>query len=623
MKAESITNDPLTDRGHARLARLTAAKKEELQFAWEQIQRTRDQIVEIDRSVSILHNTINHTRHAVDVLEKSRQSLAAITNSITGLDLVSNTIAASKNGHPAPEICQTAARLVGSINSAEELADQGRKWIVKGNQLKEVIFNLELELREWNFELAFHRGHLAHIEAYYASVEDVLNGAKVLLSPVRIVPPEIWVKIFEYWIKDRDLATTHLSLPSPLVLGHVCSKWRQIVHGTPKLWKRCDLYPFTWWPQSLLNIFMQSRRAGGGNNAIRYHFLAENLPTWSIQARQSSQTGRAYVGPRFGRTRRLVQVPADEMLHISSVHFKVTSQLSFDNYSHLPLANFHNVVIRGNSTDLGGELASFIKMLSSVEELKMEDVWFTGATSISMPHLRRLAFHFDQFNPSDISILLHANLEELIIRHNGTNTISFGSGFVPPLPDLRHLGVTPHDYSMIERLMTPNLKHVTLYPTEEPTVDATEVQQSPSSPQSNSPPTVVDYLIKALVPKLHTVEEVTFTEWKSRFTDMGCVSTLERLLGVPSSLHHVIFNRCHLDGPALISCLAKANGEKVDIEEILTSEERYPRDIDAPSVSTSLRFKSLGELTLSSCTGITRDECDILASTVGKLNIYL
>lgn len=27
MKAESITNDPLTDRGHARLARLTAAKK--------------------------------------------------------------------------------------------------------------------------------------------------------------------------------------------------------------------------------------------------------------------------------------------------------------------------------------------------------------------------------------------------------------------------------------------------------------------------------------------------------------------------------------------------------------------------------------------------------------------
>lgn len=62
-----------------------------------------------------------------------------------------------------------------------------------------------------------------------------VEGHKGLLSPVRRLVPEILQEIFYHC-----LPTAHNSVlstkQSPLLLGQVCSQWRQIAYSTPKLW---------------------------------------------------------------------------------------------------------------------------------------------------------------------------------------------------------------------------------------------------------------------------------------------------------------------------------------------------------------------------------------------------
>nr|GAT51431.1 predicted protein [Mycena chlorophos] len=60
-----------------------------------------------------------------------------------------------------------------------------------------------------------------------------------IVSSVRCIPPEILSHIFLLATPSNDTNTTaHCSNgPSLLRLSHICSRWRSIAHGTPKLWR--------------------------------------------------------------------------------------------------------------------------------------------------------------------------------------------------------------------------------------------------------------------------------------------------------------------------------------------------------------------------------------------------
>ena len=61
-----------------------------------------------------------------------------------------------------------------------------------------------------------------------------------MLSHTRLFPYELLTEIF-LKVVEPSYPTRELPLPPPLLLGQVCSTWRLVAHGTPKLWTRFSL----------------------------------------------------------------------------------------------------------------------------------------------------------------------------------------------------------------------------------------------------------------------------------------------------------------------------------------------------------------------------------------------
>ncbi|SJL16921.1 uncharacterized protein ARMOST_20453 [Armillaria ostoyae] len=87
------------------------------------------------------------------------------------------------------------------------------------------IVNLEKELQD--------------IEPLFLQIRDRRNkllkdlgDCKALLAPVRTLPPETLLHIFELASSDND------PLGAPWILGHVCSFWRSLSRSCPSLWTR-------------------------------------------------------------------------------------------------------------------------------------------------------------------------------------------------------------------------------------------------------------------------------------------------------------------------------------------------------------------------------------------------
>jgi hypothetical protein len=59
-----------------------------------------------------------------------------------------------------------------------------------------------------------------------------------VLSHTRLLPCELLTEIFLHYRKVAEHSYPIPKLPAPLLLGQICSTWRHVVHGTPKLWTK-------------------------------------------------------------------------------------------------------------------------------------------------------------------------------------------------------------------------------------------------------------------------------------------------------------------------------------------------------------------------------------------------
>ncbi|KAF8880432.1 hypothetical protein BD779DRAFT_1675946 [Infundibulicybe gibba] len=62
----------------------------------------------------------------------------------------------------------------------------------------------------------------------------LINAHKAVISPLRSFPPELLAEIFARFVGMMDYDLT----PVPLMLMGVCSQWRKIVLGIPRLWTK-------------------------------------------------------------------------------------------------------------------------------------------------------------------------------------------------------------------------------------------------------------------------------------------------------------------------------------------------------------------------------------------------
>ncbi|KIM41499.1 hypothetical protein M413DRAFT_149674 [Hebeloma cylindrosporum] len=68
-------------------------------------------------------------------------------------------------------------------------------------------------------------------------IREVINDHKVILSPVRRLPPDVLHEIFFHCMPtDRNPVMKHSE--SPLLLTRICSSWRAIALSSPRIWSK-------------------------------------------------------------------------------------------------------------------------------------------------------------------------------------------------------------------------------------------------------------------------------------------------------------------------------------------------------------------------------------------------
>ncbi|KAJ6498193.1 hypothetical protein DFH09DRAFT_877721, partial [Mycena vulgaris] len=106
------------------------------------------------------------------------------------------------------------------------------------------------------------RAELAKAEADQNILKDYYEDVRSLFAPIRRLPSEILTQIFEESegpVQDPDAVGPVLdsnSLESDmarlarqplLTLSQVCTRWHEIVLGTPSFWDTIELYSMNFW----------------------------------------------------------------------------------------------------------------------------------------------------------------------------------------------------------------------------------------------------------------------------------------------------------------------------------------------------------------------------------------
>ncbi|KAJ6542869.1 hypothetical protein B0H19DRAFT_885237, partial [Mycena capillaripes] len=92
------------------------------------------------------------------------------------------------------------------------------------------------ELQRYENEIPRLRAQLARAEADYDALKQHYSDVHSLLAPIRRLPSEILVQIFEECEGPPQNQMAHLAQKPLLVVSQVCARWHEIVLGTPTFW---------------------------------------------------------------------------------------------------------------------------------------------------------------------------------------------------------------------------------------------------------------------------------------------------------------------------------------------------------------------------------------------------
>lgn len=136
------------------------------------------------------------------------------------------------------------ALLEKSLKLAEETKALVAEYQAQDEALSQREKTLREQLKDIKSQKKWLHGMLEEAESSLEHIEENVHYLKCALSPMRTMPPEILLLIFEYVILHGEnyiiegFQTWTLidDFPTPVLLGSVCSRWYHIVKQNTKLW---------------------------------------------------------------------------------------------------------------------------------------------------------------------------------------------------------------------------------------------------------------------------------------------------------------------------------------------------------------------------------------------------
>lgn len=113
-----------------------------------------------------------------------------------------------------------------------------------------------MQLSVVNEELDRARAEVSRVESKHAEIMRIIQQLEALRSPIRRMPTEIMAKVFDHCVGDDAIQKLD-PLRAPMLLGQVCSAWKDLVFSLPHLWRNLKV-EFPSETQNWENV-MQSR----------------------------------------------------------------------------------------------------------------------------------------------------------------------------------------------------------------------------------------------------------------------------------------------------------------------------------------------------------------------------
>ncbi|EKM77641.1 hypothetical protein AGABI1DRAFT_61772, partial [Agaricus bisporus var. burnettii JB137-S8] len=101
--------------------------------------------------------------------------------------------------------------------------------------IKELLVEPYQRLKDISGEIGDIESQLERLLKEKGDLDDQLKAHKALLSPARRLSPNVIQKIFLYCLPSEHNPVMS-SREAPLLLGRICSQWRDIALATPQLW---------------------------------------------------------------------------------------------------------------------------------------------------------------------------------------------------------------------------------------------------------------------------------------------------------------------------------------------------------------------------------------------------
>ncbi|KAK0185213.1 hypothetical protein F5146DRAFT_198914 [Armillaria mellea] len=99
-----------------------------------------------------------------------------------------------------------------------------------------ILQDMSDEMTRLNSEMERVQSLMEEIEKERELLQARIKRYTALISPVRRLPPEILMEIFDL-VLSSDQWSLFLRLnEGPWLLGRICSQWRQVINSTPRLW---------------------------------------------------------------------------------------------------------------------------------------------------------------------------------------------------------------------------------------------------------------------------------------------------------------------------------------------------------------------------------------------------
>lgn len=223
--------------GRTRLLKLQATQKQHYENMNQMVASDRSTISTSESAIKAIEQGIRQAQTAVATyganLDATRESIQRIQS----LRITKLTSESPSTEHGYRDILRRLTTLADSGSSRELSTLQSQKEELKTliSLMESMVSSLNRDLSDWRVELALCQQSLSTNLKPREETKKRLEDIKALLSPIKLVPTEIWVSIFQLAHDQSSRSQATKSSSIAMSVSQVCKEWRAIALDYPHI----------------------------------------------------------------------------------------------------------------------------------------------------------------------------------------------------------------------------------------------------------------------------------------------------------------------------------------------------------------------------------------------------